>query len=95
MCVRLPHACQRFVNLSMRNAIYTFGKKYTRWEAFFPGKFVPVLTFRADCSLVTSKPAHLSPYLPVTVLGGLPQKLALWLGGVRHRGLDGAEGNNR
>ena len=44
MCVRLPHACQRFVTLSMRNAIYTFGKKYTRWEAVFPGKFVAVLT---------------------------------------------------
>jgi len=25
----------------------------------------PVLTLRADCSLVASKPAHLSPYLPV------------------------------
>src|SRR5215472_15689340 len=26
---------------------------------------VVLLTLRADCSLVTSKPAHLSPYLPV------------------------------
>jgi NHL repeat-containing protein len=47
MCVRLPHACQRFVTLLMRNAIYTFGKKYTRWEAVFPGKFVAVLTLLA------------------------------------------------
>jgi len=27
---------------------------------------VVLLTLRADCSLVTSKPAHLSPYLPTT-----------------------------
>jgi hypothetical protein len=27
----------------MRNAIYTFGKKYTRGGAVFPGNFVPVL----------------------------------------------------
>jgi hypothetical protein len=25
-----------------------------------------LLTLRADCSPVTSKPAHLSPYLPAT-----------------------------
>jgi hypothetical protein len=53
MCVRLLHASQRFVNLSMRNAIDTFGKKYTRWEAVFPGKFVSVSLFAPI--------AHLSP----------------------------------
>src|SRR6266536_2411403 len=31
---------------------------------------VVLLTLRADCSLVTLKPAHLSPYLPVTTPSG-------------------------
>jgi hypothetical protein len=29
---------------------------------------VVLLTLRADCSLVTLKPAYLSPYLPYTIL---------------------------
>jgi hypothetical protein len=36
-----------------------------RSGAVFPGHASPVLTLRADCSLFTSKPAHLSPYLPI------------------------------
>src|SRR5207249_5775768 len=36
----------------------------TRCGAVFPGDSTPVLTRRADCSLFTSKPAHMSPYLP-------------------------------
>jgi len=30
---------------------------------------VVLLTLRADCSPVTSKPAYLSPYLPITNAG--------------------------
>ena len=35
-------------------------------EGFFQANTTPLLTLRAECSLVTSKPAHLSPYLPRT-----------------------------
>jgi hypothetical protein len=51
----------------------TFLLQFTRcrWkmrgqEPHYPDRIVPVLTLRADCSLCTSKPAHLSPYLPQT-----------------------------
>jgi len=33
-------------------------------ERFFKRSMVVLLTLRAECSLVTLKPAHLSPYLP-------------------------------
>src|SRR6266699_5657365 len=33
-------------------------------KRFFQADTPLVLTLRADCSLVTLKPAHLSPYLP-------------------------------
>ena len=33
-------------------------------EPFLKRLMVVLLTLRAECSLVTSKPAHLSPYLP-------------------------------
>src|SRR2546429_8872731 len=57
-------AFQRFINLSMRNAIYTFGKKYTRWRAFFPGSFVPVLMIEGKFLRFRAKPAHLVGHLP-------------------------------
>jgi hypothetical protein len=34
-------------------------------ERFFKRSMVVLLTLRAECSLVTLKPAHLSPYLPL------------------------------
>jgi hypothetical protein len=60
----VDEAFLREVLPAMKNAIYNFYREYTRWRALFPGTCVPVLTLRADCSLFTSKPAHLSPYLP-------------------------------
>jgi len=35
-------------------------------ERFFKRSMVVLLTLRAECSLVTLKPAHLSPYLPLS-----------------------------
>src|SRR6266496_1431998 len=58
-------AFQRFVTLSMRNAIYIFREKYTRWGAVFPGNFVPVLTCEGKCSCWRAKPAHFIGHLPV------------------------------
>ncbi len=37
-------------------------------ERFFKRSMVVLLTLRAECSLVTLKPAHLSPYLPLNAL---------------------------
>ena len=61
-CVCLPHTnSSPFLDEERNLQVW---EKYTRWGAVFPGKFVPVLTLGADCSLVTSKSAYLSPYLP-------------------------------
>jgi hypothetical protein len=55
------------VNQSVqRNSIYNFQSQYTKSGAVFPDDEAPVLTFRADCSHCTSKPAHMPPYLPDT-----------------------------
>ena len=54
--------CQRFVNLSIRNEGYKFGKKYTRWGAVFPGNFVPVLKIEGKLPVAEGKsvPAYLA-----------------------------------
>jgi hypothetical protein len=67
---RPSSAFQRFVTLSMRNAIDTFGRKYTRWGAVCPGTFIPVLTFEGKCSCWRAKPAHFVGYLPVSSMLG-------------------------
>src|SRR5262249_17382980 len=53
-------------DLSMRYAIYTFEKQYTRWGATFPGNFVPVLTSERKCSCRIAKPAHFGCHLPAS-----------------------------
>jgi hypothetical protein len=40
-------------------------------EEFLKQLMVVLLTLRAECSLLTSKPAHLSPYLPTVKRLGL------------------------
>src|SRR6266702_5202606 len=70
-------AFQRFVTLSMRNAIYIFREKYTRWGAVFPGNFVPVLTCKGKCSCWRAKPAHFIGHLPVFCQDGFPICLIL------------------
>jgi len=62
-------AFQRFVNLSMGYAIYTFEKQYTWWEAVFPGNFVPVLISEGNCLHWRARPAHLGGHLPLATLG--------------------------
>src|SRR6266581_664225 len=53
------------VNQSLdRNTIYTFGKKYTRWGAVLPGKFVPVLKIEGKCSRLRARAAHFPGHLP-------------------------------
>ena len=69
-------AFQRFVTLSMRNAIYIFREKYTRWGAVFPGNFVPVLTCEGKCSCWRAKPAHFIGHLPLAHAHAQPGRLA-------------------
>jgi hypothetical protein len=68
-------------DLSMRYAIYTFEKQYTRWGAVFPGNFVPLLTWEGKCSRRRAKPAHFGRHLPYGFLccsvTGLPARSAL------------------
>jgi len=52
-------------DLSMRYAIYTFEKQYTRWGAVFPGNFVPVLISEGKCLYWRARPAHLEGHLPI------------------------------
>jgi len=60
-------------DLSMRYAIYTFEKQYTRWGAVFPGNFVPLLTWEGKCYRRRAKPAHFGRHLPVVL--GLGRRL--------------------
>jgi hypothetical protein len=57
-------AFQRFVDLSMRNTIYMFGRRYSLWRAGLPIDFGPVLTFEGNCSYFRANPAHLVRHLP-------------------------------
>jgi hypothetical protein len=43
----------------MKNAIYNFERKYSRWGAVCPGTFMPVLTIGVKCSRFRVKAAHL------------------------------------
>jgi len=37
------------VLVAKKNSIYNFEREYTRWEAVFPGNFVPVLKIEGNC----------------------------------------------
>src|ERR1700687_3671105 len=57
----VDEAFLREVPAAVKNAMYNRYREYTRWRALFPDTFVPVLTRRADCSLValiTSNSQH-------------------------------------
>ncbi len=59
---------QRFVNLSMMNAIYRFGKKSTCWSAAFPGNFVPMLTCEGKCLCLEGKTCSLDRSFTIYLL---------------------------